>query len=384
MVQIYSSITIILATIASLGLVQAAPKTCVVKRSATDDALTIAQAFKDCQTGGTVVFPQGQSFYPKTLMTIKSLQNVNVQFNGNIVLPNFSTKFDGGLAFLQLEGNNIHFDGGGSFVGTGQQWWDAKNNKAPFAFRVVAKDSVFRNFKITNSPGYHVGAVGCENVVFEKITMYSVSKTNNYAYNTDAWAVAWSKNVIFRDSEVTNGDDCTAINGEVSDILVSNIKCTGGHGYSVIGTLSKDGSYQSFKNVKIIDSVCTNCLNGVTVKASPGRPGIMDGITFNNIQLNNVDYPITITDHYFCDAKHTSACYKNDGTGIKFTNIYMTNISGYAASRDYIPIINVDCAPNTKCDKVHMQNIRIKSGTKTVKNICKNLIGSDTNPYCRI
>lgn len=213
MVHIYSSISIILATIASLGLVQAAPKICTVKKSATDDALSIAQAFKDCQTGGTVVFPSGQSFYPKTLMTITSLQNVNVQFDGNIVLPNFSTKFDGGLAFLQLEGNNINFDGGGTFVGTGQQWWDAKNNKAPFVFRVVAKNSVFRNFKITNSPGYHVGAVGCENVLFEKINMHTVSQTSNYAYNTDGWATAWSTNVTFRDSIITNGDDCTAING---------------------------------------------------------------------------------------------------------------------------------------------------------------------------
>lgn len=62
----------------------------------------------------------------------------------------------------------------------------------------------------------------------------------------------------------------------------------------------------------------------------------MDGITFNNIKLNNVDNPITLTDHYFCDAKHTSACYETDGTGIKFTNVVIQNISGYVLMKKNI------------------------------------------------
>jgi hypothetical protein len=69
-------------------------------------------------------------------------------------------------------------------------------------------------------------------------------------------------------------------------------------------------------------------MNGVQLKASPGRYGTMDGILFQNIKLNNVDNPIKLTTHYFCDENHTSGCYGNDGKSIKFTNVKIDNITG--------------------------------------------------------
>jgi polygalacturonase len=210
-----------IALLALLSLVQAAPtKTCTVQKSSTDDALTIAQAFKDCQTGGTVIFPKGTTYYIKSLILIENLSNVNVQFGANVVLPNYDTKFNNGEAYFELRGENIHFEGSGTFVGTGQQWWDAGNRQGPTVFRAVAKNSVFRGFRITNAPRFHITMTNCENVVLEKIYLNSVSKTANYAYNTDAWGIAWSKNVTFRDSDVTNGDDCSAINGGKSYTLM--------------------------------------------------------------------------------------------------------------------------------------------------------------------
>lgn len=235
MVQIFSSLLAIsLTLIASLNLVQAG-KICTVQRSNRDDAITIIQAFKDCQNGGTVVFPKGASFYPQSLITIRDLKNVNVQFYGNFVLPNYNTAFNGKGAFFELFGENINFEGNGAgtFVGTGQQWWDKKNNQGPIVFRITAKNSVFRNFRIFNAPNGHMAMTGCNNVVVEKVYMHSVSKTNNFAMNTDAWGCAWSDNLIFRDSTIFNGDDCAAINGGVSNITVSNVQCNGGHGFSV-------------------------------------------------------------------------------------------------------------------------------------------------------
>lgn len=235
MVQLYSSLLpIALSLITSLNVVQSA-KTCIVQKSNSDDALTIIQAFNDCKDGGTILFPKGSSFYPKTLISISNLKNINVQFYGNFVLPNYNTQFDGRPAFFELKGENINFDGNGAgtFVGTGQQWWDAKNNRGPIVFRITANNSVFRNFRILNAPNGHMAMTGCDNTIVEKVTMNSVSKTKNFAVNTDAWGCAYSNNLIFRDSVIANGDDCTAINGG-TNITVSNIQCTGGHGFSVI------------------------------------------------------------------------------------------------------------------------------------------------------
>jgi polygalacturonase len=82
--------------------------------------------------------------------------------------------------------------------------------------RITATNSLFTNFKINDAPNGHITMTKCEKAVLEKITMHSVSKNNNFAYNTDAWGCAYSKNLIFRDSVVTNGDDCAAINGGMS------------------------------------------------------------------------------------------------------------------------------------------------------------------------
>ncbi|GAA5816257.1 hypothetical protein MFLAVUS_009783 [Mucor flavus] len=384
MVQIFSSfVAISLSLIASFNLVQAG-KVCTVKRSNRDDAITIIQAFNDCKNGGTVVFPRGQSFYPQTLITIKDLKNVNVQFYGNFVLPNYNTQFNGKGAFFELFGENINFEGNGAgtFVGTGQQWWDKKNNQGPIIFRITAKNSVFRNFRIFNAPNGHMAMTGCNNVVVEKVTMNSISKSKNFAMNTDAWGCAWSDNLIFRDSVIHNGDDCAAINGGVSNITVSNVQCNGGHGFSVIGALATDGRFQTFKNVNVINSVCNDCLAGLTLKASPGRPGEMDGVSFQNIQLNRVAKPITITSHYYCDSSFQSACFKNDGTSIKFKNVFISGVTGSSSSKDY-PIININCAKNTPCENVNIKNVKIKEMKTTPRNICTNLRGSEKIAHCK-
>lgn len=145
-------------------------------------------------------------------------------------------------------------------------------------------------------------------------------------------------------------------------------------------------------------------MNGLTVKASPGRPGIVDGVRFQNVQLNNVDNPITLTTHYFCDESHTSACYKNDGTAIKFKNINISGITGYdndvlqhdcwllfkntlffcsTTSWKDLPIININCAKNTPCENVNIKNVKIQGNKTTKKNVCINIIGADKIPSCR-
>lgn len=46
------------------------------------------------------------------------------------------------------------------------------------------------------------------------------------------------------------------------------------------------------------------------------------------MKLNNVAKPITLTTHYYCDDTFQSACYKNDGTAIKFKNVFIGGITG--------------------------------------------------------
>jgi galacturan 1,4-alpha-galacturonidase len=178
------SLSAAFAFLALATSVQAA--TCTAKHGTSDDSLTIAEAFNSCKNGGTVVFTKGATYNLKTLINISGLKNVNVQFYGTVNLPALNTKYEGATAFFKIAGDNIHWDGAGvgNFVGGGQQWWDVKNNKAPTVFRMTATHSVFRDFKITSAPRAHMALTSSDDVVLEKVVLYTVSKNSNPPKNT--------------------------------------------------------------------------------------------------------------------------------------------------------------------------------------------------------
>lgn len=124
MVQFLSFSLSLLASLALTSSVNAAVtgKTCVVAKSSSDDAVTIAQAFNDCKNGGTVSFPKGNTYYIKSYVAISGLNGVTVNFAGQIVLPPFNKSFKGGNSYISIKGSNINFSGGGTIVGNGQTW----------------------------------------------------------------------------------------------------------------------------------------------------------------------------------------------------------------------------------------------------------------------
>jgi polygalacturonase len=177
------SISSALALFAFLSSAQAL--TCTVKTGG-DASVNIANAFNACKNGGTVVFTKGATYNANGLINVTGLKNVNVQFYGTLNLPAYNTKFQGATAFFKIGGDNIHWEGAGigAINGGGQVWWDAKNNKAPTVFRMTATHSVFRNFKINAAPRAHLALTSCDDVVLEKVTLYTVSKNSNKPKNT--------------------------------------------------------------------------------------------------------------------------------------------------------------------------------------------------------
>jgi polygalacturonase len=330
-----------------LSFTEAASKTCVVSKSSSDDATTIAKAFSDCKNGGTVSFPKGNTYYLKSMLKISGLKNVNVDFAGQIVLPSYDKKFKGGSAYLQIDGDNVKFYGGGTINGNGQAWYDAEDHTAPTVLRISADNSVFSNFKIINSPRAHIGITSANNVVLEHVTLNTKSSSSKPAKNTDALDVSSSKDIIFRHSTLEVGDDCTAINGGnstcyihqntiliviiyillgVTNITLTDINCKGGHGFSV-GSLGKGGKTEYVKDVTITDSTCTNCQNGVRIKTWPGGKGAVQNVKFQNIQLTNTENPIIITTHY-CDKNQMSYCTKNDAESLSISGVTIDHITG--------------------------------------------------------
>lgn len=143
---------------------------------------------------------------------------------------------------------------------------------------------------------------------------------------SDALDISSSKNLIFRDSDLTVGDDCTAINGGVSNVTLSNIHCVGGHGFSV-GSLGKGGETDVVKDITIQNSACNNCQNGVRIKTWPGGKGSVSNVKFKNVDLPNVENAVLITTHY-CDNNQMSYCNGKDDASLTISGVTVSGLTG--------------------------------------------------------
>ncbi|CAO3690722.1 unnamed protein product [Rhizopus stolonifer] len=383
MVQFLSLSTSVAALVLlSLGVndvAAAATNNCVVAKSSSDDALTIADAFKKCATGGTVTFTKGTTYNLKSVVTVQNLKNVNINLAGTINLPARSSSFSGGNHYLQFKGSNINMYGGGSINGNGQAWYDAEDHTAPTVLRFAATDSKVSDISIINAPRAHLGVTNCKNLVLDNITLKTKSTSSKLAKNTDALDISSSSGIVFQNSELTVGDDCLAINEDVSNVTLSKITCNGGHGFSV-GSLGKGGAEGTVKTVRILDSTCNNCQNGVRIKTWPGGKGSVSDIKYSNLKLNNVDNPILITTHY-CDQNQMKYCTSNDDKSLSISDVSISDISGSVSSAGN-PIFSVNCSTSTPCKNFSVSGVSITKASKTKSNVCTNLQGSDKFSVC--
>ncbi|KAI9498417.1 pectin lyase fold/virulence factor [Zychaea mexicana] len=356
--------------------------TCTIESTGGgDDTPNIVKAFTNCNNGGTVKFPKDAEYNMETVIYIEDLQDITVDFQGTLNLPKYNTKYEDEKAFIYLRGDNIHFSGPGTINGNGQGWYDAVNRKAPPLFKPRASNSYFGGFSIVKAPRSHFSVNNCENVVFEHLNINTVSDDEEKdAHNTDAFDVSDSTGVVIQSSTIVNGDDCIAVNGGAKNLTVTNLDCTGSHGFSV-GSLGKDSSEtDEVSDLKFISNACHDCQNGVRIKTWPGGKGSVTGIVFDDINLDNVDNPIIITTHY-CDNNQMEYCTGQDSHSLTISDVTINNIYGSASEHKY-PVLSVDCSTDTPCKDFTITNINVEPSSKTTDNVCVNLNGSDDISYC--
>lgn len=216
------------------------------------------------------------------------------------------------------------------------------------------------------------------NVVLQNIYLKTASTSSKPPKNTDALDVSSSSNIVFQNSELNVGDDCTAINGGVKNITLKHITCNGGHGFSV-GSLGKGGKTETVKTVRVLNSVCNNCQNGVRVKTWPGGKGSVTDVVYKRIELNNVKNPIIITTHY-CDKNQMSYCTKNKDKSLDISHVSFQHITGSTSSKN--PAVSIDCSAKSPCTNINMKDVNIKTSSKTKKNVCNNVSNSKKIAQC--
>ncbi|MDE7162277.1 MAG: hypothetical protein K2N65_05940, partial [Anaeroplasmataceae bacterium] len=106
------------------------------------------------------------------------------------------------------------------------------------------------------------------------------------------------------------GDDCIAIkSGKIymgrkfkkpsSNFNIRNCSMNFGHGAVVLGSEMSGG----IKNINVTQCFFNQTDRGLRIKTRRGRgkDAIIDGIKFENIQMNDVLTPLVINMYYFCD-----------------------------------------------------------------------------------
>jgi len=271
-------------------------------QSAINDAAT--GALTNGLRGGMVEVPPGVFLCGP--LTMKS--NVRLQLDAGAVirlLPYGSwpgSPYTGTVSPL-INGSgltNIAVTGMGMFDGQGSPWWPFyKSINRPLILSLQPCSKVLlQDFTSSNPPVAHIalkGNGGNINIIGVHLLAPDSSDPVNPSHNTDGVDLA-ETNAVIQDCVISTGDDNIAMgsSGSLSkEILVTNCFFGFGHGVSI-------GSYTSsgVSNLLVIDCTFSNTGNGIKIKSSRDRGGVVQGLNYFNIQMTNVTWPIQLYSYY--------------------------------------------------------------------------------------
>jgi hypothetical protein len=313
--------------------------------------------------GGTVEFPAGT--YLCGPLTMKS--SINLQLDSGALLRMLPyDQYPGGILSPAnfINGSSLHdieISGTGAIDGQGSPWWPGyKTNERPVMVNFSTCNRVWiRDATFSNSPSMHLIIKGrAGNVTIEGITIAAPSSSapTNPSHNTDAIDLA-ETNAIIRNCNISVGDDNVALGSSASasaDIVITN--CTFGEGHGVsIGSFTSGG----VSNLTVINCTFNSTDNGIRIKSDNNRGGIVQNLSYLNIGMTNVNFPITIYSYYnsvgtpssitpAIAASQTVIPYPTNNPvyrNITFSNIVATAVSGFPAgiiwARPEMPATNI-------------------------------------------
>jgi polygalacturonase len=321
-------------------------------------------------SGGTVEVPAGT--YLSSPLTLKN--NVNLQIDAGAILrmlpfTNYPVTWftNGGNVYFTANNfisgtslTNIEISGSGAIDGQGLPWWPwANTNNAVRPIMISLSGcnrELIQNLTLSNSPMFHISIGGnAGNTTVQGVTIVAPSsEANPPSHNTDACDVSGT-NILVQNCNISVGDDDFTCGGGTSGVLLTNNTYGNGHGIS-IGSYTDDGGVS---NITVINCTLNGTDNGIRIKSDDGRGGLVQNISYYNIGMTNVDFPIQIYSYYnevgtpssispyyastqaVAAVSSTTPIYRN----ITFSNINATSVSGYPVgiiwARTEMPATNI-------------------------------------------
>jgi hypothetical protein len=256
--------------------------------------------------GGTVEIPAG------TFLSgpIHLANRINLHLDtGAVLLMLPMSKYPGGTGDPEnfISGAGLHdvvISGAGMINGQGIPWWPyarVMGARRPIMIRLTSCDRVLiETVTLTNSPMFHIAIGGkSSDVTVRGVTIRANPSSDpvNPGHNTDACDVT-GKHVLVENCDVSVGDDDFTCSGGTSDVLITN--CTYGYGHGVsIGSFTSGG----ISNLTVINCTFNHTEQGIRIKTDRDRGGYLHNLSYLNLQMTNVTYPILIYAAYNAPAK---------------------------------------------------------------------------------
>ena len=292
--------------------------------------------------GGTVEIPPGTYMCGPLTLT----NSLNLQIDAGAILRMLPLgQYPGGTTTgtTFIYGKNLHdveISGSGAIDGQGAAWWPySATNGALRAIMIGPSDCnrlLIQNVTLSNSPMFHIAISGSSsaNSTVQGVTIRAPSSSPN----TDACDVDGTS-VLVQNCNISEGDDDFTCGGGTSGVLLTNNTYGSGHGIS-IGSYT-DGAGVS--NITVINCTMNGTVNGIRIKSDNNRGGLVQNISYYNISMTNVNFPIQVYSYYneigtpssispqtaagepVAAVSSLTPIYRN----ITFSNITATSVHGY-------------------------------------------------------
>lgn len=304
----------------------------------TDDTLFLQCAVNACPKHGRVLIPEGT--YKVTTLFLKSDLILELDKGAILLAETDRTKlavlpgriessdetkeynlgtwegnpldcFAGVITGLNV--SNVIITGQGTIDGCAskENWWkEPKLRKIAWRPRLVffnhCNNLVLHGVTLKNSPAWNVHPYFSDNLRFIDLSILNPADSPN----TDGLDPESCSNVEIVGVYFSLGDDCIAIkSGKIymgakykkpsENLLIRQCCMRDGHGSITIGSEMAGG----VRNLTVKDCKFLHTDRGLRVKTRRGRgkDAVIDGVLFENIEMDHVMTPVVINAFYFCD-----------------------------------------------------------------------------------
>lgn len=269
----------------------------------TDNTIAIQAAIDGARAagGGTVEIPAADQPYESGPLMLYG--NINLKVDDGAILQALpfgiypaSTTSPANFITVPSGASNVQISGGGSVDGNGSDWWTAFRDhtitRRPRLVQINHVDTILiTGVTFANSPMFHLAFNASSNVTIDGVRIFSPAD----APNTDGIDPA-GNHYLIQNSSISVGDDNIAIKAgstPASDIAIDHCSFGTGHGLSVGGQT----------NAGLTGLVVTNCTfdgttTGLRLKADATEGGMVENVSYSDITMMNVQYPIVFYSYY--------------------------------------------------------------------------------------